>query len=110
MVDRLSSSRFHWLSTLIALLAVVGQLAVAVAPLAEGRERRMGSHVESSGSRSHFVHDEAKCAACQARLIQGAPSRVAQLVIPMAITSGVERDLASSTRAAAFNLQSNPRA
>jgi hypothetical protein len=50
-----------------ALLAMFAQSVVAVAPLAEGRTARMSSHVESHGTPSHFTHNEANCAACQAR-------------------------------------------
>jgi len=50
-----------------ALLAMFAQSVVAIAPLAEGRSARMGSHVEAHGSASHFTHNEATCVACQAR-------------------------------------------
>jgi len=53
-----------------ALLAMFAQSVVAVVPLAEGRTARMSSHVESNGSPSHFTHNEANCAACQARSLQ----------------------------------------
>ncbi|HEX4682178.1 MAG TPA: hypothetical protein VH277_05685 [Gemmatimonadaceae bacterium] len=66
-----SSVSGHWLLRLLALVAMAAQLVVAFAPLAEGRDSRMGSHVEASGSRAHFVHDEARCPACQARSIHG---------------------------------------
>jgi hypothetical protein len=58
-----------WLSGVIALLAMAAQLVVAVAPLAEGRDGRMASHVESTGVPGHYTHNDAKCAACQARSI-----------------------------------------
>jgi hypothetical protein len=64
-----------WLSSVIALLAMAAQLVVAIAPLAEGRDGRMASHVESSGVPGHYTHNEATCAACQARSIHGATSR-----------------------------------
>jgi hypothetical protein len=50
-----------------ALLAIFAQSVVAIAPLAEGRTARMSSHVESHGTPSHFTHNEANCASCQAR-------------------------------------------
>lgn len=57
---------------LFALLAIFAQSVVAVAPLAEGRTARMSSHVESHGTPSHYTHNEANCAACQARSLHAA--------------------------------------
>ena len=54
-----------------AFLATLAQIVVALAPLAEGRDGRMASHVEANGSATHFTHNDANCAACQARSIQG---------------------------------------
>lgn len=76
----------RWLLLLIATFAAIAQLGIALAPLAEGREQRMMSHVEASGQRGHFAHDEAKCISCQARLFTGdverpaLPAIVARLV------------------------------
>src|SRR4029078_8794880 len=56
-----------------ASLAMVAQLAVALAPLDEGRERRGGAHIEADGV-THYTHSEAPCAACQARSILGTAS------------------------------------
>lgn len=66
---RLLGPRFF---AFFALLAMFAQSVVAVAPLAEGRTARMSSHVESHGSASHFTHNEANCAACQARSLHAA--------------------------------------
>jgi hypothetical protein len=63
--------------TVLAFLAMAAQLAVALSPLAEGRERSWGSHVEASGARQHFAHSEATCAACQARSIHGTAASTA---------------------------------
>ena len=53
------------------------QAVVAVAPLGEGREgRSMAAHVERSGRNTHYTHDPATCAACQARTLQGAMALV----------------------------------
>jgi hypothetical protein len=70
-----SSSSGYVLLRLLALVAMAAQLVIAFAPLGEGRDSRMGSHVETSGSRAHFVHDEARCPACQARSIHGTPPK-----------------------------------
>jgi hypothetical protein len=56
-----------------ASLAMVAQLAVALAPLDEGREQRRGAHIEADGV-THYTHSEATCAACQARSILGTAS------------------------------------
>lgn len=66
-----SGPRFHGRRFFVffAVLAMFAQSVVAVLPLAEGRTARMSSHVESNGSPSHFTHNEADCAACQARSI-----------------------------------------
>ena len=62
--------------TVFAFIAMAAQLAVALSPLAEGRERSWGSHVEAAGLHQHFAHNEATCAACQARSIHGATGRI----------------------------------
>jgi hypothetical protein len=56
-----------------ASLAMVAQLAVALAPLDEGREQRRDAHVEANGV-AHYTHSETTCAACQARSILGTAS------------------------------------
>lgn len=57
-----------------ALLATIAQIVVAAAPLAEGRDGRMASHVEANGQAAHFAHNDATCAACQVRTIHGTTS------------------------------------
>jgi hypothetical protein len=112
MLDRLTkhTRRGTWLSALIALIAIAGQLTVALAPLAEGREGRMASHVEANGSRAHFVHDEAKCVSCQARSMHSAPERDVVPPIVLEIAAGVVVDAVASAQSADLNHQSNPRA
>jgi len=67
--------RYGWLFALIALLATTAQIALAFAPLAEAREGQLVAHVEADGARGHFSHDDATCAACQARSIHGTAPR-----------------------------------
>jgi hypothetical protein len=67
---------------LVAMLAAAAQLTVALAPLAEGRESRMASHVEAGGSQSHYAHDEAKCISRQARSMYGALPREVPAPLP----------------------------
>lgn len=107
---RLTARRGTWLSTLIAAIAIAGQLTVAMAPLAEGREGRMASHVEASGSRAHFVHDEAKCVSCQARSMYSATERAVAPPIELEIVAGVVVAQVANAQSTAFNHQSKPRA
>jgi hypothetical protein len=100
----------HWLFTVFAAIAIVAQLVVAFAPLTEGRYARMGSHVESTGSRTHVLHDDATCAACQARSIQGT---TAPATVPVPLAALAPRDIiraADHDGSTDLHLQQNPRA
>jgi hypothetical protein len=99
-----------WLSSVIALLAIAAQLVVAIAPLAEGRDGRMASHVESKGLPWHYTHSDATCAACQARSIHGNISRQAfplliDTLAPMKLVRSAERIVEAS-----LHPTDNPRA
>jgi hypothetical protein len=73
----------HWAFTIAALVAIVGQVAMAFVPLAEGAEgRSMASHVERGGTSAHYAHNDANCAACQARTLLGLASRP-QAALPL---------------------------
>jgi hypothetical protein len=74
-VARPRPQRRSWLFAVIAFLATTAQLAVALAPLAEGREGRATVHIESRSTPRHYQHSDANCAACQARSIHGTTSR-----------------------------------
>src|SRR5215475_14547404 len=102
--------RRTWLSTLVALVAIAGQLTVALAPLAEGREDRMASHVESGGARAHYVHDEAKCVSCQARSMHGTVGRAVVPPIVLVLAPSVVGDFAANAQSADLNHQAKPRA
>ena|SRR5690242_3090178 len=102
--------RGTWLSTLIALVAFAGQLTVALAPLAEGRGGRMASHVESTGSRAHYVHDEAKCISCQARSMTGVTERDVTPPIVLEIAASVVVEQVVAAQSADLHHQSKPRA
>jgi hypothetical protein len=102
--------RSGWLYTVLTALVLTAQFVVAFAPLAESRDRRMDSHVESGGAQTHHVHDEAECASCQARSIHGSTTRPA-----VTIFAGVlphEAIVAKADRAVASDAHSlsNPRA
>ena len=69
------------LTLIVALVALIAQVAVAFSPLAEGRRPGMASHVERGGVKLHYAHDEATCASCQARSIHGT-ARPAPVALP----------------------------
>src|SRR5581483_9747045 len=107
---RLTVPRRGWWFSVLALLAMAAQLAVAVAPLAEGRENRFASHIESGGSKSHVAHNDATCAACQARSIHGTTSRLPAPGVETALHQTVP--VAAVTRLATADVRTptNPRA
>jgi hypothetical protein len=74
---RPARSRQNWLLSVIAMLAMASQFVLAIAPLAEGREDRMASHVEAGGAQTHFAHTDGNCVSCQARSIHGTATRPA---------------------------------
>jgi hypothetical protein len=70
-----STRRKGWLYTVLSVLVMTAQLVVAIAPLSEWRDGRTVSHVETGGTQTHHAHNEASCAACQARSIHGSTPR-----------------------------------
>jgi hypothetical protein len=99
-----------WLFGVIALLAMAAQLVVSVAPLAEGRDGRMASHVESTGAKGHYTHNDATCAACQARSIQGTTARqsvplLLDALVPARLVGRAERVVETT-----LHPKDNPRA
>lgn len=62
----------RWLFGAGVVLAVISQVALALSPLGEAREGRgYASHVENAGTSTHYAHNDATCATCQARSITG---------------------------------------
>lgn len=99
-----------WLFGIIFVIAMTAQIVVALSPLAEGRDRRLVSHVESSGAKGHYAHNDATCASCQARSIHGTTSRPNDALsfaalTPAQLAAAAERFVESSLR-----LTDNPRA
>lgn len=75
----------RWLTPAAAIIMLLLQMVVVVAPLAEGHEgRSMAAHVDGTGPNSHYTHDEATCAACQARTLQGAMALAPRQLPPVA--------------------------
>jgi hypothetical protein len=99
-----------WLFTVIALLATTAQLAVAFSPLLEGREGRATVHIEAGGAQKHVVHDDATCAACQARSIHGTTPRPAAPLIKSAPRLTVAAAVVDRADSAAVRTPTNPRA
>jgi hypothetical protein len=71
----------------------------------------MASHVESSGTPTgHFLHNDATCAACQARSIHGTTSQPSVVLLvhasaPSAVVSAVDRAVSTE-----LHPQQKPRA
>jgi len=108
--SRLSAAPRHWLLTAVAFVALAAQLVVALAPLAEGRGARLASHIEAQGLRPHFSHDDATCAACQARSIHGTTSRAHVPVERDAMVPRVAVTAITRLASAHLHPQDNPRA
>ena len=108
--SRLPATTRQWVRTAIAFAAMAAQLTVALAPLVEGYEPRLASHVEAPGARTHVSHDDATCAACQARSIHGTASRPSVPLQRDALVPTIA--VATSTRLASadLHLQDKPRA
>lgn len=98
------------LFTVLAFIAMAAQVAVALSPLAEGRERNWGSHVEADGARLHFSHSEATCAACQARSIHGATGRASSPVLVVRHVGSAPAQVGLDVVSSDSYPQDNPRA
>ena len=102
--------RRSWLFAVLALLATTAQLAVALAPLAEGREGRATVHVESSGSPRHYQHNDATCAACQARSIHSTTPRAVTPLVETVAHAIVRSQTIDHVASADLNASAHPRA
>ncbi|MEO8620886.1 MAG: hypothetical protein ABI625_07465 [bacterium] len=60
-----SRRRRHWMHRLGRVLAMVTQLVLLLAPIAEGREERLlDPHVEAPRTKAHPGHQPTTCAEC----------------------------------------------
>ena len=67
-----------WLTRFGATLAVAAQLGIAAAPIGEARDVQGNApHVEVAGTSTHYAHNSATCATCQARSLNGLAVRTA---------------------------------
>jgi hypothetical protein len=92
------------------MLAMASQLVLAIAPLAEGREDRMASHVEAGGTQTHYAHSDANCISCQARSIHGTTVRTASSTFVGEVGASAVTLLVGRVVSVGFDSQSNPRA
>lgn len=92
------------------MLAMASQFVLAIAPLAEGREDRMASHVEAGGTQTHYAHSDTNCVSCQARSIHGTTVRTATSTFVGAVTSSSVTPLVDRVSSVDVYAQSNPRA
>ena len=76
-----TARRFNrWLLRPVMLVLALAQLVVVLAPAVERVEDRdSGIHLETQGTRQHYVHDDTACPACQVHHLVGrvvAPERI----------------------------------
>jgi len=102
--------RRSWLFAFFAIIATAAQLTVALSPLIEAREGRGTVHVESGGNKSHIAHDDATCAACQARSIHGTAPRMSAPLVESEAHAIVAAAAVDRIDSAEFRSPTNPRA
>lgn len=102
--------RQHWFFSVIAMLAMASQFVLAIAPLAEGREDRMASHVEAGGTQTHYAHSDGNCVSCQARSIHGTTSRAASTTLVVETNPSSVAPLVDRASSVDPYSQANPRA
>ena len=102
--------RRSWFFALFALLATTAQLAFALAPLVEGRDGPATVHIESHGTPRHYQHNDATCAACQARSIHGTAPRLPAPLVQTEPHVTVADQAVNHVAAADLNASAHPRA
>ncbi len=109
--SRSLDTAFRWLWSTAAVLATVAQLVVAAAPLVEARNGRSAdAHMEAGGVTAHYAHNEAACAACQARSIMGTTARRAfAMPVPLRAQVAATHLVGHAVRANVYS-RWNPRA
>lgn len=92
----------HWFRRLGRFMAMVTQLVVLLAPLAENHaERQLGAHVEGPRSVPHPGHHNSdSCPACQLISLHGRMSERAQLPdVVIVVSAGVSTTVSHSSGA-----------
>src|SRR5204862_5898741 len=101
----------RWLSSIGAVIAIVAQLSLALAPFGEARERSStAAHVELGGTSTHYAHNDATCAVCQARSLQALSARTPDALLTGPIGAITIVAVADRFIAAELHSLSNPRA
>ena len=89
---------------------MASQLVLAVAPLAEGREDRMASHIEADGTQTHYAHSDGNCISCQARSIHGTIAGAASSAFEGEVGSSAVTPLVDRVWSGVVHVHSHPRA
>jgi hypothetical protein len=92
-----------WQRRVSALLMLVLQLGMVLAPMAEHEGRRTVTHVEQQGTRHAQLHNEATCALCAVRSLQAAV-----LQVPHVITVAIATERLVSVPATALASRDPP--
>lgn len=100
----------RWLLRLGAIAAVVAQLALNATPLAEAfRGQDAAAHVEPAGTATHYAHNEATCANCQARSLHGLAADSPASLLPTDAGGAVMATVPGERLAAELFSPNNPR-
>ncbi len=80
MLDRRPTHRTRfWHGRISAVLMLVLQFGMVLAPMSEREGRRTVTHIERQGTRHAQLHDEANCALCAVRSLQVAVLHTASM-------------------------------
>jgi hypothetical protein len=97
---------------LLTLLVAVSQLVVVGAAWIDfaegGRDQR--THVESGGTRQHYVHDDASCELCALQHVSGSPAAARAHATTVAAADSAPRSEDARPLARVHSLSSRPRA
>ena len=78
MLTAYRPSQPRWVFSSAAFFVLIMQVALALAPLGDARHgRSAAAHVERGHTATHYAHNDATCASCQARTLHGIAARAA---------------------------------
>lgn len=76
-------ARSRWFWVALALSAIAQFNVIAILPFADANVGRSApAHVEAYGTKTHYTHDEANCAACVARQLFGRTDLLVNVSLP----------------------------
>ena len=94
-----------------AILAFWAQLMLVVAAIGEGQAGLgFAAHIDPAGTSTHYAHDEAACAACQARSLHGVARPLHPPVVPARPRETAADIWLESYRESSFDAQNLSRA